>query len=232
MNDERRSRWGAGWSANAKRWSVFDNEPADDDSVFGVMLTSSTLFCSEVVLAEKVWVEHSDFFTACRPVGTLFISNQYSHGNKAHYTLYKGTNTHTNTAPGTSRHHYGSTPDGYKPEMRWEHVPSFPTICDMATFGERTWRLLVMENRVIPPIISMGNVVWFMMTFTIISTSRPWIWTLCGQWWWMTMELPSETWGSWAVWTWLGPQHNVYHFEAENVLSLHLRYIPHDFDSM
>ena len=33
---------------------MFDKEPADDDSVFGVMLTSSTLFCSEVVSAEKV----------------------------------------------------------------------------------------------------------------------------------------------------------------------------------
>ena len=73
-HDERRSRWGAGWSANAKRRIVFDKEPADDDSVFGVMLTSSTLFCSEVVSAEKVWVKHSDFFTACRPVGTLFIA--------------------------------------------------------------------------------------------------------------------------------------------------------------
>ena len=53
-DDRRLARWEAGWSANAKRWSAFDERRADDDSVFRVMLTSSTLICSEVALAEKV----------------------------------------------------------------------------------------------------------------------------------------------------------------------------------
>ena len=38
------------------------------------MLTSSTLICSEVALAEKVWEKHSDIFTACHSGGTLFLS--------------------------------------------------------------------------------------------------------------------------------------------------------------